>query len=274
MNNPLVSIIIPCYNTEEFLDETLNSVLNQTYLNWEAIIVNDGSPDNTKEVVAKWLVKDSRFQYFEKENGGLASSRILGINKSNGKYIFPLDSDDYIHNTFVKKAVLKLESDSKIEVVYSQVINFGEKNGLFKLQDYSLEYLLLKNCIVASAFFRKETYDKVGGYCKDLKFLEDWDLWISLLKNGGKVFRIEEPLFFYRTRKSGSLINNIFNDLDSYKKHHDIIFKRHLDAFLKHKGNPFLIERERLELLKNQERMQRNIIYKTYLFIKKVIKRV
>ncbi|TMM31351.1 glycosyltransferase [Polaribacter aestuariivivens] len=273
MQKPLVSIIIPCYNTAQYLDECLQSVVNQTYSNWEAIIVNDGSTDHTSQIARVWVDKDKRFQYFEKENGGLANTRIFGIEKSEGKYIFPLDSDDFIDSTFVKKAIDILEKDNSIEVVYSQVMNFGEKNGLFELEKYSLEYLLLKNCIVASAFFRRETYDKVGGYCKDLKFLEDWDLWISILKNGGNVYKIEEPLFFYRVRESGSLINNLFEDLELYKQHHDIIFKRHSDAFIKYIGNPFLIERERIQLLNYKQKIQSSFFYRNYQRLKKVFKK-
>lgn len=270
MNNPLVSIIIPCYNTASYIEETLKSVLDQTFKKWEAIIVNDDSPDNTEQIIQKWLDKDKRFKYYKKKNGGLADTRIFGIEKSTGKYIFPLDSDDYIDCNYLQKAVNILESDSKIEILYCEVMKFGEQTGVFKLEEFSLDYLLIKNCIISAAFFRKSTYDKVGGYCKSLKFLEDWDLWISILKNGGKVHKINEILFFYRIRKSGSLINNLYHDMNLYNEYHDIIFKRHLDAFLEHIGNPFLIKRDQLELEKYKNKVQSNRVYRLFQFLKRI----
>ncbi len=92
----LVSIVVPCYNQAHFLDETLQSVLDQSYSNWECIIVNDGSPDNTEDIAKQWCNKDYRFTYLYKENGGLCSARNAGISISKGEFILPLDSDDII----------------------------------------------------------------------------------------------------------------------------------------------------------------------------------
>ena len=76
---PKISVIVPCYNQAQYLDECLNSVLEQTYKDWECIIVNDGSPDNTEEVAKEWVKKDSRFKYFYKNNGGVNSARNSGL---------------------------------------------------------------------------------------------------------------------------------------------------------------------------------------------------
>ncbi|MFV8358229.1 glycosyltransferase family 2 protein, partial [Flavobacterium sp. XS1P32] len=92
MNNPQVSIIVPCFNQAQYLSEALKSVLEQTYENWECIIVNDGSPDDTKQIAQKWVEKDSRFKYIFKENGGLSSARNEGINYAKGTFILPLDA--------------------------------------------------------------------------------------------------------------------------------------------------------------------------------------
>ena len=113
----LVSIIVPCYNQAYFLSEALESVLNQTYSNWECIIVNDGSPDNTKTVASKWCDKDKRFNYVEKKNGGLSSARNAGIAISKGEYILPLDADDIIHESFLSKLVPVLENDDALASV-------------------------------------------------------------------------------------------------------------------------------------------------------------
>ena len=94
--NHTISVIVPCYQQGEYLSETLNSVLNQTYPYWECIIVNDGSTDNTKEVAALFCQKDNRFHYIEKENQGPSIARNTGINASQGEFILPLDADDII----------------------------------------------------------------------------------------------------------------------------------------------------------------------------------
>lgn len=86
MGNPLISIIIPCYNQAQYLPETLQSVMEQVYPNWECLIVNDGSPDNTEEIALDWCRKDTRFRYLSKPNGGLSDTRNFGIKHSSGKY--------------------------------------------------------------------------------------------------------------------------------------------------------------------------------------------
>lgn len=111
--NPLVSIIVPCYNQAQYLPEALQTVLEQTYQNWECIIVNDGSPDNTELVAKEWLAKDSRFKYIYKENGGLSSARNVGIENSKGEFILPLDADDKISNNYLEECVLKFKKQSE-----------------------------------------------------------------------------------------------------------------------------------------------------------------
>ncbi len=104
--NPLISVIVPCYLQAEYLDECLQSVYDQTYSNWECIIVNDGSLDNTEEIAKRWLEKDNRFRYIYKENGGLSSARNAGIREAKGEWIQFLDSDDMIHKSkFITKSL-------------------------------------------------------------------------------------------------------------------------------------------------------------------------
>lgn len=85
MGNELISIIVPIYNVEKYLRECLDSILGQTYEHFECLLINDGSPDNSAEICGEYVSKDSRFKYFEKENGGVASARNLGIERSGGR---------------------------------------------------------------------------------------------------------------------------------------------------------------------------------------------
>ena len=98
MNNELISIIVPIYNTEKYLHECLDSIINQTYANFEVLLVNDGSTDSSGIICQEYVKNDSRFRYFEKENGGVSSARNLGLERSEGVYITFIDSDDWVES--------------------------------------------------------------------------------------------------------------------------------------------------------------------------------
>ena len=98
MEEDLISIIVPIYNVENYLRQCLDSIQNQTYQNFECLLINDGSPDNSAGICREYVAKDSRFKYFEKENGGLSSARNFGIERSGGAYIIFVDSDDWLEN--------------------------------------------------------------------------------------------------------------------------------------------------------------------------------
>src|SRR5690554_1163693 len=162
--DPKVSIIIPCYNSEATLEETLNSVKAQEFEDWEAIIVNDGSPDNLEVIALDWVAKDSRFKYFKKENEGLGRTRNYGIEKARGLYILPLDSDNKVASAFIGKAVEILDSEAEIGVVHGDAMYFGEKKGRWKVAPFDFERMLLSNYIDACAVYRKSLWEQVGGY--------------------------------------------------------------------------------------------------------------
>lgn len=201
MKNPLVSIIIPCYNQGKYLSEAVESVLNQNYDNWECIIVNDGSIDNTEQIAMSFCIKDSRIKYLYKENGGISSARNIGISISEGKYILPLDSDDKIATDYCKIAVGEMESNIKLKIVYCRANFFGVESGEWILPEFSIEKILGQNIIFCSAFFRRSDYDLTNGYNENMIYgLEDWDFWLSIIELGGEVLKIDKVLFYYRIR--------------------------------------------------------------------------
>ena len=99
MENELISIIVPIFNVENYLRECLDSIHHQTYENFECLLIDDGSPDNSAEICREYVAKDSRFRYFEKENGGLSSARNYGIERAEGAHITFVDSDDWLEST-------------------------------------------------------------------------------------------------------------------------------------------------------------------------------
>lgn len=229
MNHPKVSIIVPCYNQAQYLHEALQSVFDQTYENWECIIVNDGSPDNTEEVVEKWLKLDSRFNYVFQENGGLSSARNFGISQATGEFILPLDADDKIAVNYTKLAIEAFNKNPSLKVVYCKAEKFGDETGEWKLPSFSIYDLYHFNMIFCSALFKKKDWEFVGGYDVNMIYgLEDWEFWIAILKNEGGVKCLNEVGFYYRIRKN-SMARIINNKQRDYTERY--VFKKHAEFF-------------------------------------------
>ncbi len=247
MNN-LVSIIVPCFNQAIYLPETLDSVLAQTYPDWECIIVNDGSLDNTEIVALGYCQKDSRFKYVVQPNQGLASSRNNGIKVSHGTYILPLDADDIIKPTYVGKCVSVLDNDELCKLVYSKAEKFGVENGLWDLPKYKYEDFIWENCIFASSMYRRKDYDKTIGYNPNMKYgLEDWDFWLSLLSKEDKVVQIPECLFRYRTHKLSmrvALKNNISQMFVQIYQNHPGRYENYVPNLVVYYNNSLWLEKE------------------------------
>lgn len=195
----MVSIIIPVYNCAAYLAETLESVKAQTYNNWECVIMNDGSIDDSESVALHYAASDNRFRYIRQENQGVVAARNHAIEESRGEFILPIDGDDLIDSRYLELAVPILEERSEVSVVCCQTELFGAINGRFVLPPPTLRNELHDGCCVISSLFRRKDFDKVGGFKECMKNgLEDWEFFISLMELGGEVVRIEQPLFRYR----------------------------------------------------------------------------
>lgn len=225
--NPILSIIIPCYNSESTLMPTLESVFSQDFQDWEAIIVNDGSPDNLEDVALEWIEKDVRFKYFKKENGGLGSARNYGINRAKGNYILPLDSDNTISKSFAKNALTIFEENENVGVVYGDAMYFGEKNEFWKVGAFDKYRMLEHNYIDACAIIRKSLFIDLGLYDELLPHQghEDWDFWLRVLASNYTFYYLEEVTFNYRVDKDSMI-----------KRFTKVMMKENID-FIKHKNS-------------------------------------
>lgn len=229
MKNKLVSIIVPCYNQGEYLPECLDSVLAQTYANWECIIINDGSIDNTDAIAKEYCKKDSRYKYLYQENQGVITARNNAILYSRGDYILPLDGDDKIDKTFLMKTVKKLNDNDNVKVVYCHAERFDALTGTLFCPKYSMQRLLAGNCFVVTSLFRRSDFDRVGGFNPNMQNgLEDWDFWISVLENGGEAYRIDEILFYYRF-KQGETRNHCIPE--TLRELHTNLVKNHAKLY-------------------------------------------
>lgn len=221
-----VSVIIPCFNDGQYINEAIQSVKLQTYKNIEIIICDDGSTeDNTLLILEKY--KQEGIQVLHLKNNGPASARNKGIEIASGEYILPLDADDKIEETYIEKAVKIIESDMNIGVVYCYADLFGAKTGRWVLPSYSFEEMLVDNIVFVTALFRKQDWKTVGGFCEDFTHgIEDYDFWLSILELGRRIYQIPEVLFYYRI-KSISRTTKFSNDIMALKDMYNLIYDRH-----------------------------------------------
>lgn len=233
IKKPKVSVVIPCYNDKEFINETVESILNQTFRDFNVIIVDDGSNIDTKEVLKK--INHPKVSILEQKNGGLSNARNNGFKKASGKYILSIDSDDTLDVSFLEKAIIILDEKENVSAV-SSFCNIFEGN--YKLiskhtpKGGGLKNFLFDNNSTSFALIRKSSWEKIGGYDeKMINGFEDWEFWISMTKNGGYVHIIEEFLFNYRYK-------SISMSKDSKKNHREkniaYIYKKHKDIYLNH----------------------------------------
>ncbi len=203
----LVSIIIPCYNHANLLREAVESVVSQTYQNWECIIVNDGSTDDTSNFT-NYLIQlypQKALRLIDKPNTGPADSRNVGVQNSSGKLILFLDADDKIHPKFLEECVEVLSAKPNVGFVYTDVQHFGANCDLVNHGDFEPNKFLRDNQAPATSLFRKEIYDQVGGLKKVMKLgCEDWEFWISAYEKGWLGYRLPQPYLYYRQHGDGS----------------------------------------------------------------------
>ncbi|MBU1565608.1 MAG: glycosyltransferase [Proteobacteria bacterium] len=198
MTMPKVSVVIPCYNQGQFIDDAVDSVLAQSFTDFEIIVINDGSTDGLTNRLLHNYTKD-KTRVIVTANMGLAAARNNGIAVAAGKYILPLDADDRIESTYLEKAVAILDADTEVGIVYCNARLFGAVETEWILPEYSLEKMLLDNLIFCSAFFRKDDWQEAGGYDPGMvNGWEDYEFWLGLIERGRKVVRIQDILFYYR----------------------------------------------------------------------------
>ena len=253
MNLQLISVIVPCYNQAQYLSEALESVLQQTYTNWECLIINDGSQDNTKEVAEEWQQSDSRFKHLYKENGGLSSARNYGIENSKGNYILLLDADDKYHSTFMEKGIRILLNNPKVGVITSWLQKFDDKNNfyhIYKTPGGNKASFLFDNLSIGTSLFRKECWLETGGYDEKMKKgYEDWEFYIRLTQKWN-VEVIPEVLFYYR-KHSDSMVKEAINKYDTEIRKY--IFIKHKQFYIENYEMTINNLFNRIEDLKNNE---------------------
>ncbi len=194
---PKVSVIMPCYNHGQYIDDAVDSILHQTFQDVEIIVINDGSTDEFTIEKLKQYEKP-KTTVLHTPNQGLAAARNNGIKKAQGKYILTLDADDYFELTFLEKAVPILDKQPKVGVVSSGVRYFGYTNRKIMPKGGDVRVCLAKSGAIGNALFRKICWEQAGGYNERIEAYEDWDFWLQVTKRGWLIHIIPEYLFNYR----------------------------------------------------------------------------
>ena len=225
----LVSVIIPAYNQARFLKSAINSVLAQTYTNWECIVVDDGSTDNTSDLVHRF--NHPKIKYIYQRNSGLSAARNTGLLASKGEFITFLDSDDCFTPQKIELLMNVMENRPDFALVAGTAALIDENgnpiNRKFetKLPKNSFELVFGNPLHVGSILLRREWYIKTGLFDINLKSYEDWDYWLRLVLAGGKLESINKTVSFYRfhtsqmtrnsqqmTEASFAVLKKIFDD--------------------------------------------------------------
>jgi glycosyltransferase involved in cell wall biosynthesis/peptidoglycan/xylan/chitin deacetylase (PgdA/CDA1 family)/SAM-dependent methyltransferase len=200
-NAPTVSVIIPCYNLGAYVNDAVQSVLDQTYPDFEILLIDDGSTDPvTRNLFASYRRPKTRV--LRTENQGVARTRNLGIREAAGRYVSCLDADDLFEPTFLERTVALLESDTSAAFASCWLTAFGESSFLWNRGTCEFPYLLGEDTVRSAALMRKEAVQAVGGYdtAMPLPGYEDWDLAIGLVERGLRGRIVPEALFRYRIR--------------------------------------------------------------------------
>lgn len=224
--NPKVTIIVPCYNQAKFLPDALDSIIAQILTNWECIIINDGSPDNTQEIASAYAIKDSRIKLISQKNQGLAGARNTGIDAAQGDYIQFIDSDDLISPDKLSKQIEQLLRINDLALSYSDYHFYSEDNFLkrnISNNKFQQPRFLMEKPIY-DIITRWETDFSIPIHCFlfdtrlfhnenirfdiKLKNHEDWDCWMQIFSQNPMIFHIPKAMASYRLH-SASMCGDI-----------------------------------------------------------------
>ena len=301
-NNCLVSVIMPAYNASNYIQEAINSVIAQTFTDWELIIVDDGSTDNTAMLVKEYLLKDSRIQYFYQENGKQGKARNFAISKSKGEYLAFLDADDLWLPEKLEIQLLEIK-DKNVDLLFADSYVFNNdqiqdtsQNMNIPTSVYydisSLKLFLKGNRIpILTVLVKRDKVLAVGGFSEALHIqnIEDYHLWLKLLMTGCVLYSSDSIIAKYRVHNSSvtsgdklvvSKIPNAFFDLLQLYPNYRTLIEQELKIKFKtiYKRNLFTKPELSILIKKNTQYLSKTqmsylFLFLNFLFPTKITKR-
>ncbi|WP_313359709.1 glycosyltransferase [Empedobacter sp.] len=250
---PKISVIVPVYNTEKYLSKCLDSILNQTLKEIEVIVVNDGSKDDSQEIIDEFVSKDSRLVSIQKENGGLSDARNAGIDKAKGEFIAFVDSDDYIDLAMLEKMYELAERDES-EIVLCDLVKVNENGKEFRDLPQSPqlpEKIILSDdftifgemsCFACNKIFKKALFEN-HRFRNGIHF-EDIELIPKLVLDSSIISKINEPFYKYFERQNSISKTHTEKGLDMFVAVNEVT-----NYFYQSKYNTFATELKRFQII-------------------------
>jgi glycosyltransferase involved in cell wall biosynthesis len=217
---PAVSVIMPVYNVERYVEPALDSVLAQTWRDFEVLVVDDGSTDRTPAMVAEYAARDARIRVLHKTNGGISTARNLALRSASGSLIALLDGDDTWDPQFLESQTAILEAHPEVDVVTANARNLGGQRDGEPARPWPdgrphpdlLGMIADEEAVFIMCVFRRRVYEQIGEFDETLRTNEDYDYWLRAASAGFRFFRNPRPLGGYR-RRSDSLSSSAVNML-------------------------------------------------------------
>lgn len=229
LESPTVSIVVPCHNSAAFVRETAAAAFGQTLRELEVIFVDDGSSDDTAEVIGRLIAErpDRVARLIRQQDSGLAAARNRGIAEARGRYILPLDADDLIAPTMTSECAALLDAEPETAIVYTDRHDFGDVERTWQAGEFALERLKYFNQIGYSGLYRRSLWEAIGGYRANVSGFDDWDFWVAAAARGARARHVPKAHLHHRTRR-GSLMWRI---LDDYERLHAQIVLNNREAY-------------------------------------------
>lgn len=213
----MVSVIVPVFNAEKYLHKCIDSILAQTHTDFELLLINDGSKDNSGAICDEYAAKDNRIRVFHKENAGVSKARNLGLDNAKGEWITFVDSDDWVHEDFIKKR-LALALNENADIAYCDVEYVYRTHNVYCKTAEQVEgkastvnsWILSRTTYSPIILVRKSLFDKYGlRYIEGLRFGEDFNFIIKLVMYANKVSHIKDTLYYYNKQNEGSAMTKL-----------------------------------------------------------------
>ena len=257
---PKISVVVPCYNQGKFLSEALDSVLAQTLQEWECIVVDDGSTDNSSDIAKAYCTKDNRIRYVYQENAGPSAARNKGVSLTSAPLVFFLDGDNVILSELLGLGVEHMEKHTDCILYYTKGEYFGSRHGEFILNYTSYRDLLVANSIDCLCIVRRTDFERVGGFDEGLFGYEDWEFFIRLLYHNDTIYKEPQILFKYRCNGSPSSVNYQAKARNDEKTMY--IYNKHIEKYAEYYGTPFHVTHEYNRLAKELDGILASKTYK------------
>ena len=249
-STPKVSVVVPCYNAAAFLTRAVNSIRNQTFRNWEMILVDDGSTDATPKVAQQLAQEDPRIRLLKHPtNRGVSAARNTGIAAARSEYVTLLDADDEYLPDYLKQATKILDEQTTVNLVFPSCVRITESGEIphKMIENLTLLTDLEMGGLLACHTFRKSCWQKVGGFDERLRYAEDWHFQLKLNIHGLlRYVLLKEPLYRYNSDNKASIGTHynfdrlkksrrlIYDDLSqTYDEYMKPLFRRIIKRYLK-----------------------------------------